>query len=170
MRDWFAAVAIGVLLVPGLGRAEGALEVKGAFALVATENAPNAAVFMEIVNGGTTDDRLIAVETEVAARAELHTHVMSAEGMMQMLPVEGGYTVEAATTRALARGGDHVMLMGLTQAMPDGAQFTLTLTFEQAGKVVVVVPVQDAAPMQHGDHNDAINEHGGHGAMAPASE
>jgi periplasmic copper chaperone A len=88
---------------------------------------------------------LIAAETAVAAKTEMHTHVMSAEGMMQMLPVEEGLSIEAGSTRPLARGGDHVMLMGLMQSMPEGTQFTLTLTFEQAGKVVVVVPVQSAA-------------------------
>lgn len=164
MRNWFAALAVGVMLVPGLVRAEEGVQVTGAYAVVTMENAPNAAVFFDIVNAGPVDDRLIAAASDIAAKAELHTHAMSADGMMQMLPIEGGIPVATGATHALARGGDHVMLMGLTQPMPEGTQFTLTLTFEQAGKIVVVVPVQGAATM------DPKMDHSGHGQAAPASE
>jgi periplasmic copper chaperone A len=161
MRNWIMAATFGVALMPWAAWAEGSLRISGAHALVTADNAQTAAIFMEIANGGAVDDRLIGVETGVADASELHTHVLSAEGLMQMLPVEDGFAVAAGDTRALSRGGDHVMLMGLRQAMPQGTKFTVTLTFEEAGKVVVVVPVQDAAEG---------TGHSGHGTAAPASE
>jgi periplasmic copper chaperone A len=141
-----------------------ALRVKGAYALVTSANAPNAAVFLDVVNMAASEDRLIAVQTEIAERAELHTHAMTEEGLMQMLPVEGGIAIPAGGTHPLARGGDHVMLMGLTRPVPQGGQFALTLTFEKAGKVVVIVPVQSAGAAVHGDG------HSGHGAAATVKE
>ncbi|MGL4319727.1 MAG: copper chaperone PCu(A)C [Paracoccaceae bacterium] len=166
MRNWFAAMMVGVVLVPWAARADSDIQISGVYALVTSENAPSAAIFMEIGNVGAVDDRLLAVETDVADKAELHTHAMSADGLMQMLPVEGGLAVAAGASHALARGGDHVMLMGLRQAMPEGEKFTLTLTFEEAGKVVVVVPVQDAPSAEAG----ATMDHRGHGSATPASE
>jgi copper(I)-binding protein len=54
------------------------------------------------------------------------------------------------------RGGDHIMLMGLTRAFKDGDMIHLTLTFEHAGVVDVDVPVDNArtgAPMDHSKMN-----------------
>lgn len=51
------------------------------------------------------------------------------------VPVPAGQTV------ALAPGGFHGMLMGLTQALATGDTFPLTLTFQTAGEVTVTVDV-----------------------------
>lgn len=124
------------------------------------------AVFFMIHNNTATDDRLIAASADVAARVELHTHIEDANGVMQMREVEGGFAVPAGEMHALERGGDHVMLMGLTEALEDGATFPLTLTFEQAGEVVIEAVVDNArmpaegGMMGHGDGHD----HSGHGA------
>jgi copper(I)-binding protein len=42
---------------------------------------------------------------------------------------------------ALKRGGDHVMFMGLTRSLEHGDMIDLTLTFENAGQVVLTVPI-----------------------------
>ena len=49
--------------------------------------------------------------------------------------------IPAHGSHALARGGDHVMLLGLTRQLNDGDTVALTLTFEKAGEVKVDVPV-----------------------------
>jgi hypothetical protein len=95
------------------------------------------------------DDRLIAAATDAAERAELHTHVEDPSGMMQMLNVPEGFAIPAQGRRDLARGGDHVMLMGLTRPLKDGDRIALTLTFERSGPVTLDVPV-DAG---HGSHS-----------------
>lgn len=161
MRALLASVT--VVMLAGPVAAHDGIHVENAYARVAMENAPTAAVFMELVNHGAQADRLISVQSDIAARAALHTHAMTADGIMQMLPVDNGLVVAGAGTHALTRGGDHVMLTGLTQPMATGAQFTLTLTFEQAGKMVVVVPVRDDDPA------GASVDHPAPGA-APASE
>lgn len=63
---------------------------------------------------------------------------------MRMLRPEEGIAIPAGETHELARGGDHVMFMGLTRAVKDGDTVMLTLTFEHAGEVTVDIPVDNA--------------------------
>jgi copper(I)-binding protein len=87
---------------------------------------------------------------------------------MKMMEVEEGFAVPAGGSHALARGGDHVMLMGLTRDLADGDTFPLTLVFEKSGEVVIEVPVDNArkpeAAMQHGEGQGmGAGGHSGHG-------
>ncbi len=115
--------------------------------------AKSGAAFMQIVNNGAEDDRLINAASDVAMRVELHTHKEGADGVMQMLHVPEGFAIPAGETHALARGGDHVMFMGLKRALADGDMVTVTLTFEKAGDITIDVPVdlqRADAPMPTG--------------------
>lgn len=118
------------------------------------------AIFMMLHNNGATDDRLIAAKSDVAERVELHTHKMNAEGVMQMLEIEGGVPLAAGEAHMFERGGDHVMLMGLTRELQDGDSFALTLVFESGAELVLEVPVDNArkpdaagAGMEGHDHS-----------------
>ena len=138
------------------------------------------AIFFEITNHADVDDRLIGVTTDIAAKAELHTHKETADGVMQMLAVPEGFPITALQGHALKRGGDHIMLMGLKQALKDGDIIHLTLTFEHAGKVPLDVPVDNArkdgastgAAMTHDmsamemPAQDASDPHAGHDMSA----
>ncbi|MCP5071799.1 MAG: copper chaperone PCu(A)C [Rhodobacteraceae bacterium] len=117
------------------------ISVEDAYVRSSGASAMTGAGFMTIVNHGDENDRLIAVSTVVAKMAELHTHIEDANGMMMMRPVEGGFEVPAGGEHHLKRGGDHVMLMGLTTPLEQGDLVTIVLTFEKAGEVTVVVPV-----------------------------
>lgn len=100
------------------------------------------AVYMTIRNAGSTDDRLLAVATPVADRAQLHIE-MNDNGIMKMRPLSA-VDVKANSTVALAPGGIHVMLTGLKQPLKVGQSFPITLTFEKAGKLQVTVATQKA--------------------------
>ncbi len=102
------------------------------------------AVFFVVQNHQMEDDRLVSVTTDVAQMAELHTHKETADGVMQMMAVPEGVVIPANDSHALARGGDHIMLMGLTRVLADGDTISLTLTFERAGEVVVEAVVDNA--------------------------
>jgi copper(I)-binding protein len=71
----------------------------------------------------------------------LHTHKANADGMMQMLHVPEGFVIPAGAEHALARGGDHVMFMGLNTKPAEGDLVPLTLVFEKAGEMQIMVPV-----------------------------
>ena len=128
--------------------------VNDPYARSSTAMSASGAAFMVLMNKGTEDDRLIAAKSDIAKRVELHTHVEDANGVMKMMEVEEGFAVPAGEMHALARGGDHVMFMGLNKSLEQGDTVTVTLTFEKAGDVVVEIPVDltrkpGAGEMQH---------------------
>ena len=135
------------------------IEVHDAYARSSASMSTSGAAFMMIHNHGGEDDRLVAVSTDIAARAELHTHEQDANGVMRMIHVEEGFDLPDDGEIAMQRGGAHVMLMGLTDTLEQGDIVTLTLTFEKAGDVVIEVPVdlerQDHGGMTHGTMKNA---------------
>ena len=144
--------------------AAGDLTATDAYARVSGATAKSGAVFLVLSNAGTADDTLIAADTPVAERTELHTHLQDAQGVMRMVEVEDGFPVPAGGSHPLARGGDHVMLLGLTGPLKDGDSFPLTLTFEHGGDVTIDVVVDSArdATMPAGQ-GAGQGGHAGHG-------
>jgi copper(I)-binding protein len=103
------------------------------------------AAYFTVTNNGSDADRLIAVSAPVAKVVEIH-EIVDNNGVKEMRPLENGIELPAGEAVALAPGGYHIMLIGLTQDLTAGMTYDLTLTFENAGEVVVPVTVQTAAP------------------------
>ena len=120
----------------------GDIAVIDPFARVARPGAPTGAIFMVLHNQGTLDDRLIGASTPAAEIAQIHTHIDN-NGVMRMREIKAGVPLPAGERHAFARGGDHVMLMGVTEKLVDGDALSLTLMFENAGAVTVTVPVDN---------------------------
>jgi copper(I)-binding protein len=109
-------------------------------------NAPTVAAYFVIHNKGEIPDRLLSVDTPVAAKAELHEHVMQGDLMkMQQVP---SVAVPAGGNLVFAPMAYHVMLLDLKDrsVLRDGQHFPLTLNFEKAGPVNVQVSVQKQPP------------------------
>lgn len=136
-KTLFAAIAALALASPALAE----IEIHDAYARTAMAGAQSGAAFMRITNSGPEEDRLIGASSDVAAKAELHTHMHGGDGVMKMVEVEDGFVVPAGGEHLLERGGDHVMFMGLTRPLNDGEQVSVTLTFEKAGDITVEIPV-----------------------------
>ncbi|MBK0326515.1 copper chaperone PCu(A)C [Rhodobacteraceae bacterium F11138] len=124
------------------------------YARSATATSVTGAAFMTLMNHGDQDDTLIAAQSDVAERVELHTHIENEQGVMQMREIEGGIPVQAGGEHALKRGGDHVMFMGLKAPLKDGDIIPLVLTFEKAGDIEVDVPVDLSRKADHGGMSD----------------
>lgn len=138
-----------------MAAAADAIRIEDPYARVMGASAKSGAVFLTLLNHSVEDDLLIAVKTDAADRAELHTHIQDANGVMQMIEVKEGFPIAGMEMHVLDRGGDHIMLLGLTRAIKPGDILTLTLTFERAGDMTIEVPVDnDRAPaaMGHGGH------------------
>lgn len=135
-----AAAAVAAMALPALAQD---ITIEDAYARSMGGIGASGAVFFDIKNAGADGDRLVSAASDVAKMVELHTHKQDAAGVMQMLAVPEGFEVPAAGDHLLQRGGDHVMLMGLTREIADGDMVTLTLTFEKAGEVTVEVPVDN---------------------------
>ena len=101
------------------------------------------AVFLILTNPDAADDRLLSVTTDAAAMAMLHTSTTTADGVVSMQELAQGVLVAAGGSHALARGGDHIMLMGLARPIADGDTLRLTLTFERSAPVALDVVVDN---------------------------
>lgn len=71
--------------------------------------------------------RLTAAEADFAAAIELHTMAME-DGTMRMRQVEG-YDLEPGTPFSLRRGGDHLMIFGVS-GLEAGGQYPIRLILE----------------------------------------
>jgi hypothetical protein len=164
-----AALALSAF-IPAPVFAHDGFAVRDAYARAASPVAQSGAIFLVLENHRSIDDRLIAVRSDVAERVELHTHIQDAQGVMRMVEVEDGFAIPAGGEHRLARGGDHIMLLGLTRPLTDGEMVTLTLVFEHSGELTVEVPVDNArmdtgAHSGHEGHGQAHGHgHGAHGA------
>lgn len=110
----------------------------------ATPNAARAAGCFATFRS-TTDDRLIGGSTPRAAQLQVHEMTMDG-GLMKMGPMEGGLPLPTGETVTLAPGGNHIMLMELTQPLVGGETVPLTLQFASAPAVTVQAPVRRVTP------------------------
>lgn len=134
----------------------GDLVIGHPYAYASIGSAPNGAAFLTITNDGEAD-ALIGVESGLAERNELHTHLHE-EGRMMMRPVER-IVIPAHGEARLQPGGDHIMLIGLKTPLAAGSQVPVTLVFEKAGRVDIEVAVEARRPgghdgMKHGMKKD----------------
>ena len=104
-----------------------------------------ALVYLSITNTGSEADRLVSAHTEVASATSMHAND-GAGNVMQMTELTGGFPIEPGTTVELGPGGAHIMLENLTRDLRPGTTYEITLTFERAGDVTLVVTVGAEAP------------------------
>jgi periplasmic copper chaperone A len=126
----------------------GQLEVANPWARATPGKATTGAAYVTIQS--PTADRLVAVSSPVAKKAELHT--MSMSGMVMKMRPAAGIDVPAGQAVTLAPGGLHIMLMGLAKPLQSGQSFPLTLTFEKAGTRTVNVAVEKVGAMGPSQH------------------
>jgi periplasmic copper chaperone A len=86
------------------------------------------------------DARIIAVSSPASATAEIHTMTMD-NGVMKMRQLEE-LPLNANKPATLGPGGDHLMLIGLKQALKAGATVALTLTVQFADKSTEKISVK----------------------------
>ena len=133
----------------------GDLTVSGGFSRATLPNAPVGAGYLSITNAGGSADRLVGASSAVAATVELHT--MSQEGgMMKMAQLTDGIPLPPGETVTLEPGGMHIMFIGPNQPFVEGECVALTLRFEQAGDLPVMLKIGPVgargAPGEHAGH------------------
>lgn len=148
---FFRAVAIICLLIlgqkPGAmvasADSHGPIQVEAAWVRITISKRP-AAVYLLINNLADQGDRLVAVKTPAAEKAELHSHVME-NGMMSMRKVDS-VEIPNNGTAEFKPGGNHIMLFNLADGTKTGDRLPITLVFEQAGDVHITAVVQHKKP------------------------
>lgn len=122
----------------------GDLSITDAFTRAMLPGARSGGAYLSIENKGAVPDRLIGASTAAAQLAQVHEMKMDGD-MMKMGEVPGGLEIPAGGSVTLAPGGFHIMLMGIGTPFTEGECLELTLTFEKAGDVPVVVSVGGTA-------------------------
>lgn len=131
------------------GHPEG-IHIHDAYARTMGGIGASGAVFFVIHNNTDKDITITGAASDVAQMVQLHTHKEDANGVMQMMQIEGGVPVPAGEMHEFKRGADHVMLMGLTRELQDGDIVTVTLTFDGAEPVTFDAVVDNARKAPEG--------------------
>ncbi len=129
--------------------AVGDLTIEQAWARATPPGAMSAAGYLTITNQGAVEDRLIAIQTDVAENGDVHEMVMDGANMI-MRPLEDGLVIPAGQSVILQPGGFHLMFTGLqADGLAQGTVIKATLVFAVAGAVeidLVVYPIGSPGP------------------------
>ncbi|HRD27240.1 MAG TPA: copper chaperone PCu(A)C [Caulobacter sp.] len=112
--------------------------------------------FFSVTNNNSGPDVLIAVESPVAARVQMH-ETSTAGGMMRMEELKDGVRFKAGETVDFKPGGKHVMFIDLARPLKAGDRIPATLVFRNAGRAPIELVVRGApsrgmAGMANHDH------------------
>ncbi|PID41711.1 MAG: hypothetical protein CSB48_13765 [Proteobacteria bacterium] len=102
------------------------------------------AAYMVIRNDSDKGDRLLSATSDVSERVELHTTVLSDDGMMRMRQMDS-IAIPANGEVELKPGAMHLMLIGLTTPLVKGNRVVFNLVFEHQGSVTVELEISGAA-------------------------
>tara|TARA_B100000925_G_C21643334_1_gene318223 strand:- start:71 stop:541 length:471 start_codon:yes stop_codon:yes gene_type:complete len=133
--------AISSFLVLCSGLSAGQIMISDAYARSSGPLAKAGAAYMKIMNHSDGSDRLIGVQSDIAKKTELHTHLKDDNGVMRMVHIDEGIKIGPMKEHSLVRGGQHIMFMGLKQPFETGKIILLTLLFEKAGEVSIEIVI-----------------------------
>ncbi len=153
-RRIFLASALLVATFSAAHAQTGPIEVQDPWARATLGQSRTGAAYLTLSATGPAADRLVSASSPVAAKTELHNHIMVGN-VAQMRPVDA-IEVAPGSPTLLQPGGLHIMLIDLKAPLQAGTSFPVTLTFEKAGTVTVQVAVRanrPASPMGHGHTN-----------------
>ena len=144
MRRPIAAlmIALGICL-PAYAVA-GSVTVEHVWARATPKGAPNAAVYLTLVNNGSETDRLIGASSPVADNIQFHDE--RDEGSVSKMLALQAIDVAPGASVMLKPSGLHLMLR-IKHQLKQGETFPLTLTFEKAGPIEVTVRVGKVGAM-----------------------
>lgn len=121
----------------------GDLELTAGFTKAMLPGQPVGGGFITITNKGGEDDRLVSATSSQAGEVQLHEMAMEGD-VMKMRQLNDGIAIPAGQTVELKPGGLHLMFFKVSEPFVEGATVKVTLTFEKAGAVDVVLPVGSA--------------------------
>lgn len=141
-----SAIVSALLLAPAYAQ----ITVEDAWIRATVPQQKVTGAFMQL--NAVQDSRLVEVRSPVAKTVEIHEMSMDKD-VMKMRAVTG-IDLPAGKPVELKPGGFHIMLMGLTQQMKEGARVPLTLIVESKDKkrssVEIKVPVRPLAAASGG--------------------
>ena len=111
-----------------------ALMVKDVVIRATTPNAGVTAAYGIIHNHSEKDDRLVGASVSFAKKTEIHEMKLVGD-VMKMREIAGGLIIPAGAIVTLAKGAEHVMIMGLSGPITMDDTYQITFEFEHAGTI-----------------------------------
>ncbi|MGB0970533.1 MAG: copper chaperone PCu(A)C [Mycobacterium sp.] len=102
-------------------------------------------VFGTFTNAGHHSAQIVSGSSPAAGRVEIHEVGAHEDGNNIMRPKDGGITIPGGGTHELVPGGDHLMLMDLTDPLQPGADVAVTVQFEDGSTLPLTAQVRDFA-------------------------
>ena len=158
-RILVSTIACASFIVPvayGHGYTSDTLDIAHPYALPTPPGATTGGAYLkEIDNKGKAPDALVGATSPFADRVELHEMKMDGD-VMRMRAVTAIAISPGGSVTMAPGGGYHLMLFGIKRPLVVGQDVPVTLQFEKAGKIDVVLHVQErgaeAAGMAIHDH------------------
>lgn len=149
MRRIALALLITVPLLAGCSQAE-PIEVSDIWVKSSEMSTQGGmtAVYGTLTNNSGSDITLVGGMTSVAGVVEVHEMAMVG-GEMKMQQIEGGLIIPAGQSIVLEPGGNHLMLMMLTEDITAGEEISVTFDFDGAEDLTVSGVI--AKPAEGGD-------------------
>ena len=145
----FAILATLIIAWPIVATADSlarrGIAVENLWARATASMAKTGGAYMTIRNSGKSADKLIGVASPVSKHVGLHQSLME-DNIMKMRAVDA-IDVPAGGMAMLKPGGYHIMFMGLAKPFKRGDAFPITLTFEKAGEIKLMVKIMKAGAM-----------------------
>lgn len=121
----------------------GDLEISGGFAKAMLPGQPVGGGFFTVKNNGQADDRLVSVSSPSSGEVQIH-EMVTKDNVMRMRQLKDGIAIAAGETVKLEPGNLHLMFQKVKTPFKQGDTVPVTLTFEKAGKVDLVLQVLSA--------------------------
>ncbi|MGO4135665.1 DUF1775 domain-containing protein [Rhizobium brockwellii] len=141
--DMSAMAGMGAAAPAGETVKAGDLEVSGGFAKAMLPGQPVGGGFFTVKNNGQTDDRLVSVSSPAAGEVQIH-EMVTKDNVMRMRQLKDGIAIGAGETVKLEPGNLHLMFQKVKTPFKQGDTVPVTLIFEKAGKVDLVLQVLSA--------------------------
>ncbi|MBY3135774.1 DUF1775 domain-containing protein [Rhizobium laguerreae] len=121
----------------------GDLEISGGFAKAMLPGQPVGGGSFTVKNNSHVDDRLVSVSSPAAGEVQIH-EMVTKDNVMRMRQLKDGIAIAAGETVKLEPGNLHLMFQKVKSPFKQGDAVPVTLTFEKAGKVDLVLQVLSA--------------------------
>lgn len=141
-----AAASLSCLLAMAVGATDAAsayMSIEHARCAATAPGATVGACTLVLRNLGGEADRLVAVETHLARRVEIHVTTMT-DGIMRMRPMARGVEIAAGEAVDFRARGYHLMLLELQAPLTPEETVEASLIFARAGAARVVFRIDQS--------------------------
>jgi len=153
-----AFASLATLSADAHGYTSATLDIAHPYALPTPPGATTGGAYLkEVDNKGDAPDALVGATSPIADHVELHEMKMDGD-VMRMRAVSAISIAPGGSVKMAPGGGYHLMLIGIKQPFVVGRDVPMTLQFEKAGKIDVMLHVQERGADAAG-HDMAMHDH-----------